>query len=79
MPAAGPVGTAAAGPDGMDGDNVGVWAGRLTSGVLLTGASAAGRLDGALPHAEVSGRPIRSLLNEPLPPLMLYEPRAEGT
>lgn len=69
MPPDGPVGTVAAGPDGIDGDGDG--AGRLVSVTPLAGASAAGRLGGAAPHEEVSGRLMRSLPNPPLPPRML--------
>lgn len=81
-PARGPVGIALDGPAGMDescpdGINGDVdAAGRLT-GVLPLEVSAGGprvastdgRLDGAAPHVEGSGRGCRSLLKEPLPPL----------
>ena len=80
MPARGPVGMleegpvgigADDGPDGTDGDGLGV--GRLT--VLV---SAAGRLGGADPQAVVSGRACRSAENDPLPPRIYEEPRALG-
>lgn len=81
-PARGPVGIALEGPaevdesgvDGIGGDVDA--AGRLT-GVLPLDVSAVGpreistdgRLGGAAPHAEGSGRGCRSLLKAPLPPL----------
>jgi hypothetical protein len=69
MPPDGPVGTEAAGPEGIDGD--GGCIGRLTGILPLIEASAAGRVGGAAPHNEASGRLTRSLPNVPLPPLML--------
>jgi hypothetical protein len=79
VPARGPVGMlegpvgirADGGPDGIDGDGLGV--GRVTGLV-----SAAGRLGGAAPHAVVSGRACRSAPNDPLPPRIYEEPRALG-
>lgn len=78
MPPDGPVGIVGE-PDAMDGGDRGDGAERLAGVGGLEGASgiltscwmtAAGRLRGAAPHAPVSGRVIRSLPNEPLPPLM---------
>jgi hypothetical protein len=69
MPPDGPVGIEADGPEGIEGD--GGCVGRLTVVLILVETSGAGRIGGAAPHAEVSGRLTRSLPNEPLPPLML--------
>jgi len=79
IPPDGPVGTATAGPEGIEGE--GVCVGRLTGVLPLVETSAAGavRIGGAAPQEAASGRVTRSLPNEPLPPLMLYAPRAEGT
>jgi len=73
MPPDGPVGIDVAGPDGIDGDSdgIGAGAGRLASATPLGGTSTAGRFGGAEPHAEVSGRVMRSLPNAPLPPRIL--------
>lgn len=66
------------GVEGMDGDGVGV--GREIGGLARMVTLGAGRLGGAAPHDEVSGRLTRSLPKEPLPPLIPKpEPRPDGT
>lgn len=74
IPAEGPVGTVGAdaeaeGADGITGEVVCV--GRVT-GVVIRGAmSGVRRWGGAAPQEEVSGLVVRSLPNDPLPPLKL--------
>ena len=82
-PARGPVGIPAAGPVGTTDANAGtdagaeattgegVCVGRVT-GVEIRGVmSGVRRCGGAAPQVELSGLIVRSLPNEPLPPLML--------
>jgi hypothetical protein len=79
-----PVGIDEEGPDGIGGD---VDAAARPTGVLPLERSAAGtlavstdgRVGGAAPQVEGSGRGGRSLLKDPLPPLPPNEPREGGT
>jgi hypothetical protein len=91
--ARGPVGIALDGPAGADDvDGPGVINGDVLAAGRLMGVlplevstpgplevSTGGRLDGAAPQVEGSGRLCRSLLKEPLPPRPEYEPRTGVT
>jgi hypothetical protein len=60
------------GPDGMDGD--GACGGRETGVLPLVDISDVGRFSGAAFQVFASGLMTRSLLNEPLPPLIQNGP-----
>lgn len=91
-PARGPVGMVLDGPTGIDEDGPDGIGGDVDTAVRLMGVlplelsaagafavSTDGRIGGAAPQVEGSGRRGRSLLKAPLPPLPANEPRIGGT